>query len=112
PDVGEAFMNKDKEVKIGDRVIHPKGSVLTLNAQEAAEKINGKPLLADGIADSIVDLMQNAGLNNNSVTLDPTGFEQLHIWITALAPLLLLGGIVGAYLAFKIPGVAGPGMLS
>src|SRR5205823_2228473 len=112
PDVGEAFMNKDKEVKIGDRVIHPKGSVLTLNAQEAAEKINGKPLLADGIADSIVDLMQKAGLKNNSVALDPTGFEQLALWITTLAPLLLLGGIVGAYLEFKIPGVTWPGIFS
>ena len=38
-------MNKDKEVKIGDRVVHPKGAVLTLNAQEATEKINpGKPI--------------------------------------------------------------------
>src|SRR5262245_39937462 len=53
PDVAEAFMNKDKEVKIGDRVIHPKGAVLTLNAQEATERINGQPLLADGVADSI-----------------------------------------------------------
>ena len=76
PDVGEAFMNKDKEVKIGKRVIHPKGAVLTLNAQEATEKINGKPLLADGIADSIPDLMQKAGLKGRAVTLDPTGFEQ------------------------------------
>ncbi len=41
-DIGEAFMNKDKEVKIGDRVIHPKGTILTLNAQEAAERIGGK----------------------------------------------------------------------
>src|SRR5207245_745750 len=62
PDVGEAFMNKDKEVKIGDRLIHPKGTLLTLNAQEAIERINGKPLLADGIADSIVDLTQKAEL--------------------------------------------------
>src|SRR5438045_3610768 len=61
-DVGEAFMNKDKEVKIGDRVVHPKGTILSLNAQEAAEKINGTPLLAEGIADSVVDLMQKAGL--------------------------------------------------
>src|SRR6266481_6366819 len=51
PDVAEAFMNKDKEVKIGDRVVHPKGAVLTLNAQEATEKIKGKPLLAEGIFD-------------------------------------------------------------
>jgi membrane-bound serine protease (ClpP class) len=112
PDVGEAFMNKDKEVKIGDRVIHPKGTVLTLNAQEATEKFNGKPLLADGIAESIVDLMQKAGLKGNSVSFDPTGFEQLAFWITALAPLLLLGGIIGAYLEFKIPGASLPGIIS
>src|SRR5216683_5556465 len=80
PDIGEAFMNKDKEVKIGDRVIHPKGTLLTLNTQEATEKINGKPLLADGIADSVVDLMQKAGLKGKAVSLGPTGFEQLAFW--------------------------------
>src|SRR5207248_9625551 len=87
PDLGEAFMNKEKEVKIGDRVIHPKGTLLTLNAQEATEKFNGKPLLADGIADSVVDLMQKAGLKGKAVSLGPTGFEQLAFWITTLAPL-------------------------
>jgi membrane-bound serine protease (ClpP class) len=112
PDIGEAFMNKDKEVKIGDRVIHPKGTVLTLSAQEATEKINGKPLLADGTADSIGDLMQKAGLKGKTVSFDPTGFEQLAFWITALAPLLLLGGIIGAYLEFKIPGATLPGIIS
>src|ERR1700720_4797612 len=77
PDVGEAFMNKEKEVKIGDRVVHAKGTLLTLNAQEAMEKTNGKPLLADGIADSVEDLMQKAGLKGNVASLGPTGFEQL-----------------------------------
>ena len=112
PDIGEAFMNKDKEVKIGDRVIHPKGTLLTLNAQEATEQINGKPVLADGVAESIVDLTQKAGLKGNIVSLDPSGFEQLAFWITALAPLLLLGGIIGAYLEFKIPGASLPGIIS
>ncbi|HST29535.1 MAG TPA: NfeD family protein [Chthoniobacterales bacterium] len=112
PDVGEAFMNKEKEVKIGDRVIHPKGTLLTLNAQEASEKVNGKPLLADGIADSVADLTQKAGLKGNVVSLGPTGFEQLAFWITALAPLLLLGGIIGAWLEFKIPGATLPGIVS
>ncbi len=112
PDVAEAFMNKDKEVKIGDRVVHPKGSVLTLNAQEATERINGKPLLAEGITDSIGDLTKKAGLKGNVVTIEPTGFEQIAFWITALAPLLLLGGILGAYLEFKIPGVTWPGIIS
>lgn len=112
PDIAEAFMNKDKEAKIGDRVVHPKGAVLTLNAQEATERIDGKPLLADGIADSIGDLTKKAGLKGNTVTIEPTGFEQIAFWITALAPLLLLGGILGAYLEFKIPGATWPGVIS
>ena len=112
PDVAEAFMNKDKEVKIGDHVVHPKGAVLTLDAQEATERINGKPVLADGVVDSIADLTRKAGLRDNIVRIEPTGFEQLALWITALAPLLLLGGILGAYLEFKIPGVTWPGIIS
>ena len=105
-------MNKDKEVKIGDRVVHPKGAVLTLNAQEATERINGEPLLAEGVADSVPDLAKKAGLKGKIATIEPTGFEQIAFWITALAPLLLLGGILGAYLEFKIPGVMWPGMIS
>jgi membrane-bound serine protease (ClpP class) len=112
PDIAEAFMNKDKEVKIGDRIVHPRGAVLTLNAQEATERINGKPLLADGVVDSIRDLTTRAGLRGNIVTVEPTGFEQIAFWITALAPLLLLGGILGAYLEFKIPGATWPGIIS
>jgi membrane-bound serine protease (ClpP class) len=112
PDIAEAFMNKDKEVKIGDRIVHPKGAVLTLNAQEAIERINGKPLLAEGVVDSIADLSKNAGLKGNVINIEPTGFEQIAFWITALAPLLLLCGILGAYLEFKIPGVTWPGIIS
>jgi membrane-bound serine protease (ClpP class) len=112
PDIGEAFINKDKEVKIGDRIVHPKGSLLTLSAQEATEVLNGKPLLADGISDSVRDLMRQANLKGEAVALDPSGFEQLAFWITALAPLLLLGGIIGAYLEFKIPGASLPGIIS
>src|SRR4029079_5450713 len=112
PDIGEAFMNKEKEVKIGDKIIHPKGTLLTLNAQEATEKLNNKPVLADGIADSVSDLARQANLKGNVVRLEPTGFERLAFWITALAPLLLLLGIIGAYLGFKIPGVTLPGIIA
>jgi membrane-bound serine protease (ClpP class) len=112
PDIGEAFMNKEKEVKVGDRVIHPKGSLLTLNAQDATEKINGKPVLAEGIAESLSDVMQKAGLKGDVVRFDPSGFEQLAFWLTALAPLLLLGGILGAYIEFKIPGFGLAGTIS
>jgi membrane-bound serine protease (ClpP class) len=112
PDIGEAFMDKEKEVKIGDRVVHAKGTLLTLNAQEASEIINGKPLLADGVADSVADLAKKAGLKGAIVALDPTGFERLAFWITALAPLLLLLGIICAYLEFKMPGATMPGILA
>ncbi len=112
PEIGEAFMNKEKEVKIGNRVVHAKGTLLTLNAQEATEKINGQPLLAAGIADSIPDLVKQAGLKGNVVQFAPSGFEQLAFWLTTLAPLLLLGGILGAYIEFKIPGFGLFGILS
>lgn len=112
PDIGEAFMTKEKEVKIGDRVVHPKGSLLTLTAQEATEIINGKPLLAAGIAESVEDLAGKAGLKGRLVALDPSGFERIAFWITKLAPLLLLLGIICAYLEFKIPGASVPGVLA
>ena len=112
PDIGEAFMNKEKEVKIGARTIHPKGSLLTLNAQEATEKINGKPVFAEGIADSVTDLARTAGLKGKIVQFQPSGFEQLAFWLTALSPLLLLGGILGAYLEMKIPGFGIAGIIS
>ena len=112
PDIGEAFMDKEKEVKIGDRVVHAKGTLLTLNAQEAIESINGKPILADGIADSVADLAKKAGLKGALVAVEPSGFERLAFWITALSPLLLLLGIVCAYLEFKMPGVSMPGIIA
>lgn len=112
PDIGEAFMNKEKEVKIGDRIVHPKGSLLTLNAQEATERIDGKPLLAEAIADSVADLVKKAGLKGNIVNVEPSGFERLAFWITALAPLLLVLGIICAYLEFKMPGVSMPGIIA
>jgi membrane-bound serine protease (ClpP class) len=112
PDIGEAFMNKEKEVRIGERVVHAKGTLLTLNAQEATENINGKPLLADGVADSVDDLAKKAGLKGALVAVEPSGFERLAFWITALAPALLLLGIICAYLEFKMPGVSMPGIIA
>ena len=112
PDIGEAFMDKEKEVKIGERVVHAKGTLLTLNAQEASEVINGKPLLADGIVNSVEDLAKKAALKGALVAVEPSGFERLAFWITALAPLLLLLGIICAYLEFKMPGASMPGIIA
>jgi membrane-bound serine protease (ClpP class) len=103
PDIAQAFISKDTEVKIGG-FDHPKGTLLTLSAQEAARIENGKPLLASGIAGSIPDLLTKAGLTGAIDEIEPTGFETLAFWLTTLSPFLLLGGILGVYIELKVGG--------
>lgn len=113
PELVDGFMNLDKEVKIGDEVINPKGALLTLSAQEAVKVIGNRPLLASGIARDMNEVCKEAGLvPGDIVKIVPSGFEILAQWITLLAPLLLLGGIIGAYLEFKAPGFGVAGVLS
>ena len=113
PELAEAFINKEKEVKIGDKVINPKGTLLTLSAQEAVKEYDGKPLLAQGIASNLNDLCEKAGLRvKDIVRIQPSGFERIAQWITILAPIFLLGGMIGAYLEFKSPGFGVAGILS
>lgn len=112
PDIAEAFINKEKEVKIGDVVVHAKGNLLSLSAKEATRKINGKPVLAEGIAENMEALLSMNRLSGPIQTIHPTGFEQIAFWVTTLAPLFLLGGILGAYIEIKTPGFGIPGMIS
>jgi membrane-bound serine protease (ClpP class) len=104
PNLAEAFISKDVEVKIGNTVVHPKGTLLTLSSQEAAQVINGKPVLASGIASDLPDLLGKAGLKGAIHHVEPTGFETLAFWLNTFAPLLLLGGIVGVYVELKVGG--------
>jgi membrane-bound serine protease (ClpP class) len=113
PDIAVAFINKDKEVKVGGKVISAEGDLLTLSAQEAVEKVGGKPLLADGLASSVSDLVEKAKLADAAmVEVEPSGFERMAIYITMLAPLFLLGGIIGTYMEFKTPGFGVPGAIA
>jgi membrane-bound serine protease (ClpP class) len=45
------------------------------------------------------------------IEIKPTGAEQLGTWITAIAPILLIIGIVGLYIEFKTPGFGLPGII-
>jgi len=112
PDVTEAFINKDHPVIIGEKTVHEKGSLLTLSAQEAVKTYDGKPLLAAGIADSIADLLRQARIEGVVREVQPTHFEAVAFWITTLAPLFLLGGILGAWIELKAPGFGLPGIFS
>jgi membrane-bound serine protease (ClpP class) len=112
PDVAEAFMVLEKELKIGDQVIDSKETLLSLNGHEAVRVYNGKRLLAAGLADSVEDLLKAESLRGEVLRLEPTGFEQIAFWITMLSPILLIGGIVGGYIEMKAPGFGIPGIIS
>ena len=111
-DIAEAFVRKESEVKRGDVTVDSKDTLLTLNAADAAKIYDGKPLLADGIAENLDAVMKAAGLTGTVRNIEPSGFESVAVWITSLAPLLLIGGIVGAYIEMKTPGFGFPGIVS
>ena len=111
-DVVESFFNSDKEVKIDGTVINPKGSLLSLGAHDAVKLYDGKPLLATGIVNSVADLMAKEKLTGHVVNVAPSGFEVIALWLTNYSFLLLLGGIIGAYLEAKFHGTMISGTVS
>jgi membrane-bound serine protease (ClpP class) len=103
-----AMIDADYELKIGDKVIKPKGELLSLTANEASEKHGEppQPLLAAGIAKNVDDLLtQKFGAGKYSVrTLEVTWSERLAVVLRGLAPLLLGVGLLALYIEFKTPG--------
>ncbi len=111
-DVAEAFVRKESEVKRGDVILDSKDTLLTLNAADAAKLYDGKPLLAAGIAENLAEVLKAEGLTGAVRNIEPSGFEAVAFWITTFAPVLLIGGIVGAYIEMKTPGFGIPGIAS
>jgi len=74
--------------------------------------IDGKPVLASGIANDLPDLLGKAGLTGAIHHVEPTGFETLAFWLNTFAPLLLLGGIVGVYIELKVGGFGVAGFIA
>ncbi len=112
PDIAEAFMILGKEIKIGDELVNSKDRLLSLNGREAAKLYDGKPLLAAGLAENVEEVLKLEGLTGPVVRITATGFEKVAFWITMLAPILLMGGIIGAYVEIKSPGFGIPGIAS
>lgn len=113
PRVIEAMIDMSRELKVGDLELDTKDSILTLDAQEAILKLdNGKPVFAKGIVDSLEDIKKAEGLKGELVTAEPTGFENIAIWVTRYAALLILIGVAGGYLEMQTPGFGIPGFVS
>jgi len=124
-DVAMAFIDPETEVVrelalidatgrlgLASQTINPKGAMLVLDADQATLRFDGKPVLAEGTAKDIDDLIAQAGLKGDVVEAVPLGFENVADWIVKVAPLLLLLGIAGAWLEMKTPGFGIPGFLS
>lgn len=111
PDVAEAFIVKDKAVVIGGVTVHEAGKLLSLNAKEATRRIDGKPVLADGIAASLREVARQAGLTGNLYVVEPYRAEKLAFWLTQIAPLLIGAGLLGIWIELKSPGAVIPGVV-
>lgn len=112
PDLADAFIRKEAQLKIGDVVIDGPDTLLSLDASEATRKFNEKPLLAEGVASTLADMEHQAKLTGAVRELSPSGFERLAVLLTAIAPYLLSLGMIAAFIEFKTPGAVLPGVVA
>lgn len=113
PRVIEAMIDMSRELKVGEVLLDSKDSILTLDAEQAVMKLeNGKPLFAKGIVETLDDIKKAEGLKGETVIAEPTGFENIAIWVTKYAALLILIGVAGGYLEMQAPGFGIPGFVS
>ena len=113
-DVIEAMIDKTKALTIDGEVLNKEGNILTLTDRQAAKEYGNppKPLLSLGTVDSLDDVVARLGYAGaERVVIEPSGAEKLGTWINAIAPVLLIIGIVGLYIEFKTPGFGLPGIV-
>lgn len=114
PDLAVAMVRRDVGYRIGDETLCATGHILTLTSQEAVRPVgpDQRPLLAEGVFNTLDDLIDHIGAGNaRRVELQVTAAERLARWIETLSILLLAGGLLGLYIEFKTPGFGLPGIL-
>lgn len=107
-EVVSAMIDKDFELKIGEKVIKPKGELLSLTAVEAVG-LHGDPplpLLGAGISPDLAALIDRLhGPGPHAVTrLEVTWSERVAQHLTAVTPALLALGLLALFIEFKTPG--------
>lgn len=102
-----AMIDEDYELKIGDKVLKPKGELLSLTATEAMEKYGDppQPLLGAGKAADINALLTaKYGVGGFTVrTFKVTWSEELAQYLTAFSPILMGLGLLALFIEFKAP---------
>lgn len=103
-----AMIDADYELKIGDKVIKPKGELLSLTAREASELYGDPPqkLLAAGVVKDLEELLAGKyGAGKFEMRrLEVTWSEQLAQYLSAVTPVLMGLGLLALFIEFKTPG--------
>ncbi len=113
-EVVEAMIDKTKELKMDGEVLNKEGNILTLTDRQASKEYGDPPkkLLSSGTVESLDALLVELGYTAaQRVDIQPTGAEKLGTWINAIAPILLIIGMIGVYIEFKTPGFGLPGII-
>lgn len=105
-DVMKAMMFREHEYEFADgQVKVPKGELLNLIADEAVLISDGKPLLADGICESVQEILEKEGMAGATVVnADPKGLEAFASWIGLISPMLISIGLIALFMELKAPG--------
>ena len=102
-----AMIDEDFELKIGEKVLKPKGELLSLTATEALEKYGEPPqaLLGAGKAADIAALLTGKfGANSYEVrTFQVTWSEELAQYLNRFSPILMGLGLLALFIEFKAP---------
>lgn len=116
PALVEAMVRRDAGYTVGTEQISPKGQLLTLTEIEAARIVDDgkqkRPILSAGTVADLGEILRRERLDPaRVVTLSVTWSERIARWIEAFSVLFLIGGILGLFVEFKLPGFGLPGIL-
>lgn len=107
-EVIRAMADIDYELEIDGEVLKPAGELLSVTATEAMELYGNpaRPLLADGVADSLEDLLTARYGEGVSVmeTFEISWSEEAAKYLDSIAPILLGLGLLLLFVEFKTPG--------
>ena len=104
-EVQRAMNDPEFELKIGGKVLKKKGELLTLTADEAAALYDGRPLLSNGTADGVADILKkksaNADAPSKLVEVKITWSETAAKYISAISPILMGLGFLLIFMDIK-----------
>lgn len=109
-----AMADLDFEFELDGEVLSPRGELLSLTAAEAVRTFGTPPraLLADGIAGSIEELLEQryGAASFDIVEFEITWSEHVARYLDSISPLLLGIGLLALFIEFKTPGFGLAGM--